>query len=174
MAFDLQPTLKGDHLELRPLQASDFNDLFAVAADPLIWEQHPVKDRYQKKIFEDFFRESLESGGALITIDTKEGKVIGSSRFHGYDHNKSEVEIGWTFLAHTYWGGIYNKEMKRLMLEHAFKFVNSVIFVVGVQNIRSQRAVLKIGGKRVGAGKDDGGNESFIYQILKSDYVNKK
>ncbi|MDH3267891.1 MAG: GNAT family N-acetyltransferase [Ignavibacteria bacterium] len=171
MAFDLQPTLKGDHLELRPLQASDFNDLFAVAADPLIWEQHPVKDRYQKKIFEDFFRESLESGGALITIDTKEGKVIGSSRFHGYDHNKSEVEIGWTFLARSYWGGIYNKEMKRLMLEHAFNYVNSVIFLVGIQNIRSLRAVEKIGGIRIGMRPDDGGNESFIYQITDSSFL---
>lgn len=170
MAFDLQPTLKGDLLELRPLQATDFNDLFAVAADPLIWEQHPVKDRYQKEVFEDFFRESLQSYGALIAIDSMEGKVIGSSRFHGYDHNKSEVEIGWTFLARSYWGGIYNKEMKRLMLEHAFNYVNSVIFLVGVQNIRSQRAVEKIGVIRIGAGKDDGGNESFIYQIAKSNY----
>ena len=150
MAFDLQPTLKDDLLELRPLHATDFNDLFAVAADPLIWEQHPVKDRYQKAVFEDFFRESLGSGGALIAIDSKEGKVIGSSRFHGYDHNKIEVEIGWTFLARSHWGGIYNKEMKRLMLEHAFNYVNSVIFLVGIQNIRSQRAVEKIGGTRIG------------------------
>lgn len=170
MVFDLQPTLKGDLLELRPLQATDFNDLFAVAADPLIWEQHPVKDRYQKEIFEDFFRESLESGGALIAIDSMKGKAIGSSRFHGYDHNKSEVEIGWTFLARSHWGGIYNKEMKRLMLEHAFNYVNSVIFLVGIQNIRSQRAVEKIGGIRIGMRPDDGGNESFAYQIAKSNY----
>jgi RimJ/RimL family protein N-acetyltransferase len=170
MAFDLQPTFKGDLLELRPLQATDFNDLFAVAADSLIWEQHPVKDRYQKEIFEDFFRESLESGGALIAIDSKEGKAIGSSRFHGYDHNKSEVEIGWTFLARSHWGGVYNREMKRLMFEHAFNYVNSVIFLVGIQNIRSQRAVEKIGGIRIGMGHDDGGNESFIYQIAKSNY----
>lgn len=170
MAFDLQPTLKGDLLELRPLQATDFDDLFAVAVDPLIWEQHPVKDRYQKMIFEDFFRESLESGGALIAFDSRVGQAIRSSRFHGYDHNKSEVEIGWIFLARSHWGGVYNREMKRLMLEHAFNYVNIVIFLVGIQNIRSQRAVEKISGIRIGIRPDDGSNESFVYQIAKSNY----
>ena len=130
-AFDLQPTLKGDLLELRPLRAEDFHDLHAVAADPLIWEQHPVRDRYREEVFREFFREALESGGTLIAIDARQGQVIGSSRFHGYDTGKSEIEIGWTFLARPYWGGVYNGEMKRLMIEHAFRFVNSVIFLVG-------------------------------------------
>src|SRR5262249_33704102 len=98
MPFDLQPTLKGELLELRPLRAEDFDDLYAVASDPLIWEQHPVRDRYKENVFKEFFRESLASGGALIAIDSKDGRVIGSSRFHGYDPVKSEIEIGWTFL----------------------------------------------------------------------------
>lgn len=125
-------------------------------------------------MFEKFFQEAINSRGALVAIDSKSKNIIGSSRYHGFNPKKSEIEIGWTFLARSYWGGVYNKEMKRLMLDHAFKFVNSVIFVVGIENIRSQRAVLKIGGKRVGFGKDDGGNESYIYQILKSVYVTKK
>src|SRR5215467_4210002 len=98
MPFDLQPVLKGELLELRPLRAEDFDDLFAVAADPLIWEQHPVKDRYKEERFRDFFREPLESGGALIASDMSDGRIVGSSRFHGYDRERSEVEIGWTFL----------------------------------------------------------------------------
>jgi len=145
-----------------------------VASDPLIWEQHPANNRHEKNVFEKFFEDAINSGGALVAIDLGNNKIIGSSRYHGYNQDKGEVEIGWTFLARSYWGGTYNHEMKRLMLEHAFKFVNSVIFVVGVQNIRSQRAVLKIGGKQVCTGTDDGGNESFIYQILKSGYVTKK
>ncbi len=146
MSFDLQPVLKGKLLELRPLRPEDFNDLYAVGSDPLIWEQHPIKDRYKEEVFKGFFREALESGGALIAIDSKDGQVIGSSRFHGYDKEKSEIEIGWTFLARSHWGGIYNREMKQLMLRHAFQFVNSVIFLVGPQNLRSQRAMEKIGG----------------------------
>jgi N-acetyltransferase len=128
MSFDLQPILKGEILGLRPLRPEDFHDLYAVASDPLIWEQHPIKDRYKEDVFKEFFRETLESGGALIAIDSKNGRVIGSSRFHGYDQEKSEIEIGWTFLARSHWGGVYNREMKQLMLRHAFRFVNNVIF----------------------------------------------
>jgi len=79
-------------------------------------------------------------------MDSRDGRVIGSSRFHGYDPDRSEVEIGWTFLARSRWGGVYNGEMKRLMLRHAFRFVNSVIFAVGRANVGSQKAVEKIGG----------------------------
>src|ERR671936_755412 len=143
MTFDLQPTLQSELLELRPLRAEDYQDLYAVAADPLIWEQHPCKDRYQEEVFQAFFREALASGGALLAIDRKDGRAIGSSRFHGYDEGKGEVEIGWTFLARSHWGGAYNREMKRLMLGHAFRFVNSVVFLVGPTNFRSRRAVEK-------------------------------
>src|SRR5690348_1834184 len=107
----------------------------------------------------------MESGGALIAIDRKDGRVIGSSRFHGYDAENSEIEIGWTFLARSHWGGVYNGEMKQLMLQHAFGFVNSVIFVIGVQNFRSQRAVEKIGGVRVGSRPDVAGRTNYVYRI---------
>jgi len=166
--FDLQPTLKGKLLELRPLRPDDFHDLYAVGSDPFIWEQHPVNDRYREDVFKEFFRESLESGGALIVIDSKVGRVVGSSRFHGYNREESEVEIGWTFLARSHWGGIYNSEMKQLMLRHAFRFVNSVIFLVGPQNLRSQKAVEKIGGVRMGSRPDAGGRISLVYQITAS------
>ena len=163
--FDLQPVLKGELLELRPLRAADFDDLFAVAVDPLIWQQHPVKERCKEEHFRIFFREALESGGALIASDARDGRIIGSSRFHGYDREKSEIEIGWTFLARSHWGGRYNGEMKRLMLHHAFRFVDRVVFLVGLQNLRSQRAVEKIGGVRMGSRLDAGGRESILYEI---------
>ncbi|MGB9454448.1 MAG: GNAT family N-acetyltransferase [Bryobacteraceae bacterium] len=166
MSFDLQPILKGKLLELRPLRAEDFDDLYAVASDPLIWEQHPAKDRYQEAVFRAFFRGAMESGGAFAVRDSKDGRVIGSTRFCAYDAVKSEIEIGWTFLARSHWGGIYNREMKHLMLRHAFRFVNSVVLLVGPQNLRSQRAVGKIGGVRVGTRPDDsGGHDNIVYQI---------
>lgn len=165
MQVDLQPYLKGDLLELRPLRPADYKDLYAVAEDPRLWEQHPCKDRYQDEVFQVFFREALECRGALLAIDRKDGCVIGSSRFYGYDQGKSEVEIGWTFLARSHWGGVYNGEMKRLMLGHAFRFVSNVIFLVGPQNFRSQRAVEKIGGVRAGQRLDASGRESLVYRI---------
>ena len=166
-----QPDLKGELLELRPLREEDFDELYAAASDPLIWEQHPDKVRYREDVFRQFFQDAMESGGALIAIDRKNGKIIGSSRFNAYDEAKSEVEIGWTFLARTHWGGDYNREMKRLMLTHAFSFVESVIFVVGEENLRSQRAVEKIGGIRAGAKTDTNGRDSFIYRISRSAFA---
>jgi RimJ/RimL family protein N-acetyltransferase len=165
MPFDFQPVLTGELVELRPLQPGDFEALFAVAADPLIWEQHPAKDRYQEEQFRIFFHEALDSRGTLIAVERRDRRIIGSSRFHGYDEEHSEVEIGWTFLARSHWGGRYNGEMKRLMLRHAFKFVDRVVFLVGPDNRRSQRAVEKIGGVRVGSRLDAAGRDSIVYQI---------
>jgi RimJ/RimL family protein N-acetyltransferase len=144
--FELQPHLVGDLLEVRPLSPEDWERLFRVASDPLIWEQHPANDRYQEEVFKEFFREALESGGALVVIDRKTRETIGSSRYFGFEPRKREIEIGWTFLARSHWGGKYNRELKRLMLDHAFKFVESVVFLIGPTNVRSQKAVENIGG----------------------------
>lgn len=165
MPFDFQPTLKGSLVELRPLRPDDANDLFAVASDPLIWEQHPARDRYKPDVFSPFFREALASGGALTALDRKDGRIIGSSRFHGYNEQASEVEIGWTFLARSHWGGKYNGEMKQLMLRHAFQFVKRVVFLIGPQNVRSQKAIEKLGGVRVGSRLDAAGRDSYVYEI---------
>jgi RimJ/RimL family protein N-acetyltransferase len=150
MSFVLQPTLKGELIELRPLTPGDWDELFSVASDPLIWEQHPESDRYKEDVFKIYFREALESGGAFAIIDKESGKIIGSTRYNGYAPEKSEIEIGWTFLARNYWGGLYNRELKDLMLTHAFKFVESVAFLIGENNIRSQRATERIGATRDG------------------------
>ena len=168
--FELQPHLFGDLIEIRPLRPEDWESLFLVASDPLIWEQHPAHDRYQQEVFKEFFREALESGGAFVVIDRKTQKIIGSSRYFGFNPRNREIEIGWTFLARSYWGGKYNGELKRLMLDHAFKFVESVVFLIGPTNVRSQRAVERIGGVMTGSrektirGKTV---EQVVYQIKK-------
>ncbi len=170
MAFELQPTLTGTLLELRPLRPEDFDELYAIASDPGIWELHPEPDRYKEDVFRGFFRGAMDSGGAFAVIDRATGRIIGSSRYFGYDEARSQIEIGWTFLARTYWGGIYNRELKELMLRHAFRFVDSVVFLVGPQNWRSQRAMEKIGGVRVGTvRRTPEGRENVVFEIRKSD-----
>src|SRR6266853_51072 len=144
--FELQPRLTGELLEVRPLRPEDWERLFAVASDPLIWQQHPASDRYQEEVFREFFREALASGGALIVIDRTTQETIGSSRYFGYDPERSEIEIGSTLLARSHWVGKYNAELKRLMLDHAFRFIEIVIFKIGPTNFRSRKAVEKIGG----------------------------
>jgi RimJ/RimL family protein N-acetyltransferase len=60
LEFDLQPTLTGTLLELRPLRLDDFDALFAAASDPLIWEQHPESDRYERTVFQRYFDGAIE------------------------------------------------------------------------------------------------------------------
>lgn len=170
MPFDPQPVLMGALVSIRPLKADDLEALWSVASDPLIWEQHPAKERAEAAGFRAFFAESLATGGALVVHDAATGTVIGSSRYHGYNETAREVEIGWTFLARAYWGGHTNGELKKLMLDHAFRFVDSVLFLVGPTNFRSQRAVQKIGGKRDGSRRDGSGRESYCYRIRAEDW----
>lgn len=152
-------------MTLRPLAPADHDQLFAVAADPLIWEQHPDQTRFQPAGFHAFFQQALASGGALLAMETASGQVIGSSRFHGYDEAAGEVEIGWTFLARSHWGGRYNREMKRLMLEHAFRCVGRVVLLIDPANHRSQRAIEKIGAVRAGLRAETSGRTSCVFRI---------
>jgi RimJ/RimL family protein N-acetyltransferase len=166
--FDSQPVLQGERLALRPLRAEDWQALYAVASDSLIWEQHPARDRHEIDVFRVFFDEALASGGALVVIDRANGLVIGSSRFHGYDEAASQVEIGWTFLARLYWGGVYNGELKRLMLEHAFRSVDNVIFIIGAKNLRSQRAVTKLRAALTDEPVEGRGDDRLVFRLTKA------
>ncbi|HEY8278692.1 MAG TPA: GNAT family N-acetyltransferase, partial [Bdellovibrionota bacterium] len=143
--FNLQPLLEGKLVRLRPLLAADFESLFAVSSDPLVWEQHPERTRYQRDVFQGFFQGAMESKGALLAFDSISGEVIGTSRFTGLDVPNARIEVGYTFLARRCWGKGYNTELKKLMLGHAFQYVNEVYFYIGENNVRSRRAIEKIG-----------------------------
>jgi RimJ/RimL family protein N-acetyltransferase len=150
MDFELQPTLTGHWVQLRPLVAEDFDALYAVASDPLVWEQHPEPLRYRREVFQKFFDGAMESKGAFVALDVASGRVIGSSRFYDYSPDRREVKIGYTFVGRDFWGGVYNSEMKKLMLDHAFHFVDRVLFEIGECNVRSQTAIQRIGASLVG------------------------
>jgi RimJ/RimL family protein N-acetyltransferase len=145
---NLQPTLTGETILIRPLQSDDWAELYRAASDPLIWEVHPARDRWREEVFRGYFDGAIAPKGAFAFIERATGEIVGSSRYHDYDPAKSEVEIGWTFLIRRLWGGSTNHEIKTLMLEHAFTFVDTVVFWVGETNWRSQRAMEKIGGIR--------------------------
>lgn len=168
MGFDPQPVLKGTLLDLRPLRSDDFDALYTAASDPLIWEQHPQRNRHEPEVFRGYFAEQLVSGGALIVHDARTGDAIGLSRYHGYDAERSEVEIGWTFLVRRCWGGVYNRELKDLMLAHAFRFVDNVVFLVAPENTRSRRAVEKIGAVEIGMRPGADGTPSVAYRLRRT------
>lgn len=174
MKINWQPVLENDIILLQPLQAADFEKLFKVAADPLIWEQHPNKNRYKKEVFATFFEGALASSGAYLIIDKIKNEVIGSTRFYDYDAENNTVLIGYTFYAKANWGKGFNFSVKNLMMHYAFQFVHKIIFHVGAENIRSQKAMAKLNAKKVDEimvryfGEADKLN--FVYEINKEAY----
>lgn len=140
-----QPTLEDHSVRLQPLQEDDFEALYAVASDPLIWEQHPNKNRYQRDVFKTYFEGAMQSGGALLALDKKTSEVIGCSRFYDFNPENKLIFIGYTFIARRCWGKGYNLSMKELMMNHAFQFVDTILFHIGANNIRSQKAIDRIG-----------------------------
>ena len=173
--FNLTPVLEGPRLIVRPIKEGDWGGMFSAAAKPKIWEFHPVTERYKEPMFRAFFDDAIASNSAFTFIDNETGRIIGSSRFNGLDEELGEVEIGWTFLDHDFWGGSYNAEIKKLMLDHAFKFVDTVVFWVGDKNIVSMRAMEKIGGVKRNQMVDRvlGGIRypHIIYEIRKTDTI---
>jgi RimJ/RimL family protein N-acetyltransferase len=151
VAFNLQPRLEDALVHLRPLQAEDFPALYAVASDPLIWEQHPNRDRYRHEVFSTFFQGAMQSGGAFMVSDARSGAVIGSTRYYELDETAGTVAIGYTFLARSHWGGGSNRSMKTLMLDHAFGPLQRVLFHVGEHNRRSRIAMERLGGVHIGS-----------------------
>lgn len=172
MKINLLPILENDYIRLRPLNELDYEQLYLAAKDPLIWEQHPTPDRYKREKFNLFFKDSINSNGTLVVLDMKNKKIIGSSRFKRLDLVENAVEIGWTFLSRKYWGGKYNILIKSLMIDYAFHFFEDVILYVTKSNIRSQKAVEKIGGKKSNEDKyqSTAVNNDLTYRIKKNEW----
>jgi len=149
--MNLQPTnLVSELVELVPLKQADFEELYAVASDPLIWEQHPNPDRYKKEVFEVYFKGAIASGGAFLIMDASTNEILGCTRFYDFNETEKSVLIGYTFFARSCWGRGINHAVKHLMLDYAFQFIDKVIFHVGANNIRSQKAMEKLGAVNLG------------------------
>ncbi|MGY3052503.1 RimJ/RimL family protein N-acetyltransferase [Pedobacter sp. UYEF25] len=147
MSLNIQPTLANEKVMLCPLQEKDFDDIYAVASDPKVWEQHPNKDRWKLEVFKVFFDGAMQSKGAFKIVNKADGKVIGCTRF--YDHTENEILIGYTFYGTAYWGKGFNNAVKTLMLDYIFQFAKTVYFHVGADNIRSQIAIGRLGATKI-------------------------
>lgn len=163
-SFDLQPVLTGKLIQLRPILGSDFDELYESASDPEIWRQHPQPNRYQKEIFLNFFNGAIASKGGVVIVDLTTKKIIGSSRYYDLNQENAHITIGYTFLSTAYWGGKFNWELKALMIGHALQFVDFVFFEIGSQNLRSRRAIEKIGATLYKHSATDD-NARVIYRI---------
>lgn len=169
--INLQPELENELIKISPLKEVDFEKLFNVASDPLIWEQHPNKNRYKKEMFENYFDGAIKSGGAFLVKDALTDEVIGCSRYYDFIPEGNTISVGYTFLARKYWGTVYNKALKTLMLDYIFDYADKVLFHIGALNIRSQKAIERLGAVKIDEvemqyyGEDS--SKNFIYLIDK-------
>jgi RimJ/RimL family protein N-acetyltransferase len=174
MQFSIQPIMENERALLVPLEATDFEALYAVTSDPAIWEQHPNKERWKKEVFTTFFEGAIESKGAFKIIDKETGEVAGSTRFYEYNEQENSIAIGYTFYATRYWGTGFNPSIKRLMLDYAFQYVSHVIFHVGATNVRSQIAITRVGAKKTGEQTVQYYGEApklnFVYEIDRDEW----
>ncbi|WP_462248847.1 GNAT family N-acetyltransferase [Ferruginibacter sp.] len=164
--INFQPLLKNELVIATPLEPADFDILYSAASDPLIWQQHPNKYRYQRQQFENYFKGAIESGGAFLVRDARTNEVIGSSRYSDYDAEKNTVSIGYTFFVCSHWGAGHNYALKKLMLDHIFQFVDRVTFYIGAVNKRSQISL-----ERLGAIKTGEAETTYYGEAAKLDYI---
>ena len=172
--FPAPGRLQNEWVTLRMLEAGDFESLYEAASDPLIWEQHPNPDRYKRDVFTTYFEGAIQSRRAYLVNETKTGRVIGCTRYYDFQPEKASVCIGYTFVVRACWGKPYNRSMKTLMLDAAFERVNEVCFHIGAENIRSQKAIAKLGARKSGEIEMSYYGElprlNFIYSILKEEW----
>jgi RimJ/RimL family protein N-acetyltransferase len=178
MQFSTQPILENDHIKLQPLQADDFESLYAVASDPKIWEQHPNKDRWKREVFQSFFEGALESKGAYKIINKTTGEIAGSTRIYGYNEQESSIYIGYTFYATKFWGKGINLAVKAMMLDYLFQFVETVRFQIGAVNTRSQIAIGRLGATKIGEEEvayfGEAPKLNYLYKIEKAEWLAKQ
>ena len=171
--FNLQPDfLENEIIKLIPLEEKHFEELYKVASDPLVWEQHPNKNRYEREVFQNFFEGAIEGKGAFLILDKTTNEIAGSTRFYDYEPENNSIFIGYTFYGRNFWGTGFNPQVKKLMLDYAFQFVDKVRFHIGAENYRSQKAIEKLGAEKIDeinvAYYNEPSRHNFVYEIRKN------
>lgn len=179
----INPTiLEGYFVTLQKLSFEHLEALAQVAQNPIIWRNLPIEG-WQRPIFNKWITKSLqeqENGNALVFVimEAATNRIIGTTRFQDICHEHRKTDIGWTWFAPEAWGLGFNLEAKNMMLTHAFENWNvlKVGFKVDERNLRSQRALEKIGASREGFIRkhlirpDSSSRNSYLYGITDEDW----
>ena len=174
--MNLQPTLTNNYLTIKPLQHCHYKSLFAIACNPLVWAQHPNPNRYKQAEFEVYFKGAMQSGGAFIILVTNTNEVVGCTRFYDFNTTTKNIFIGYTFVAINFWGSELNGATKKLLINYVFaNNIDTVQFHIGKYNIRSQKAIAKIGATLIGEIEmpyfGEPTRPNFIYEVNKSSWL---
>ena len=176
--ISLQKPLENENVQLIPLKKEHFEELYNIASDPKIWEQHPNKDRYQREVFKNFFEGAMLSQGAFLIIDKNSGEIAGSTRFYAFDEDENSIFIGYTFYGTKFWGSKLNPQVKKMMLDYIFQYVDLVKFHVGKENFRSRKAMEKLGATKIKEEEiayfGEPEKTNFAYEIKKKNWLIKQ
>ncbi len=176
-SFNIQPTLENDIVLLLPLHINDFDSLYELGSDPLIWEQHPNQDRWKLEAFTNYFEGAVRSRRAFKIVYKPDGELAGCTRIYDYVVEENSIKIGYTFIARKFWSKGINPAAKKLLLDYLFQYVEKVQFHIGSKNIRSQIAIGKLGAKKISeeeiAYYGEPPKLNYLYQIEKADWVGR-
>jgi RimJ/RimL family protein N-acetyltransferase len=187
LPLDLHPViLKGELVELLPLEKELFDELYEAASDKKIWEFY-VGDWSDQSTFNKVYTEALnlrEQGleyPFVIKLKSNQ-QIIGSTRLLDIGAYNKRLEIGGTWLMPQYWATAINFDCKLSLLTFCFDEINANRVQLKTQhdNLRSRKAIEKIGGKYEGILrqhmlKDDGSFRSSAYfSILKEEWSEVK
>lgn len=176
------PTLDSPLVRLRPLRQDDAPALVTAASDGTLWELPftVVPSATTVGVYLATALQGLSTGGVwpFAIIDAATDAVIGSTRFWKIDHNNRKLEIGHTWLAASWQGTLANTQAKLLLLQQAFDNMACVRvqFTTDVLNLRSQRAIEKLGAVREGVVRherimpDGRKRNSVRYSIIDSEW----
>ncbi|HWB92390.1 MAG TPA: GNAT family protein [Puia sp.] len=181
------PLLRGPHIYLSFAAEADRERIRPLAKDDRIWEFTKtlmVTGTYDEQ-FDAYFDAALatvKEGQAFVTRRTTDDIIIGMTRIHSYNAKDKWAEIGHTWYIPEVWGQVHNKECKLLLLQFLFEQAGlcRVQFRVAHQNLRSQRAVAKIGGTKEGVLRkhslrpDGQWKNTVVFSIIDEEWPEKK
>ncbi|MHB8351676.1 MAG: GNAT family N-acetyltransferase [Thermoplasmata archaeon] len=177
VSMDFRPPVKlaGRHVKLEPLSQDDLAELVLAGEDPEIWRYLLTGDARGAEAMGRFIdlllaRQSQGSDLAFTVREAVHGHAIGMTRYLTIRREDRSVEIGGTWYHPRFWRSAVNTEAKYLLLRHAFdtEGCHRVEFKTDVENLRSQRAIERLGAQREGLLREhrvrpDGRFRSSVY-----------
>ncbi|HLA58898.1 MAG TPA: GNAT family N-acetyltransferase [Puia sp.] len=174
--------LKGKSLSLIPVEEKYLEELLSFSANPVIWEHLPKEIFNREELLQWYLqtKEDEASGKAIpfLIQDIQSLEIMGSTRILDLDVANRKAEIGWTWINPKYFGTKINVEAKLLLLDYAFTVLrlNRIQFRADERNIRSRRAILKLGAtfeavlRNFKQRRDGSVGNAFLYSIISSEW----
>jgi len=184
----IKPTtrLTGETVDLIPLSKTHFAELEKIAKDPRIWEFYTFDCSQSEKFLTVYATALITRDRGLefpfVIVHKKTNQIIGSTRFLDIQEKHRKLEIGWTWLHPDYWATEINLECKLLLLSHCFETLKTlrVQIKTDANNIRSRKAIEKIGGQFEGILRNDMIRDNGIirnsayFSIIEEEWEEKK